>query len=133
MAYVPDRVVLERYARLLVEFALGGGAGIEPGDVVQVHGNDACKPLYVEACRAVWRAGGHVIHAYMPSEDESDDVQRAFYELASDEQLELPAGDVRARDGGSGRPRPGALRRGQPALARRHRPGQADAPPSSRG
>ena len=45
MGYVPDRVVLERYARLLVEFGLGGGAGIERGDVVQVRGNDACKPL----------------------------------------------------------------------------------------
>jgi aminopeptidase len=81
--------VLERYGRLLVEFGLGGGVGIKPGDVVQVRGNDACKPLYVEACKAVWRAGGHVIHAYMPSADESDDVQRAFYELASDEQLDF--------------------------------------------
>ncbi len=90
-------MVLERYARLLVEFALGGGDGIEPGDVVQVNGNDACKPLYVEACRAVWRAGGHVIHAYMPSEDEYGDVQRGFYELASDEQLEfLPETYARA-------------------------------------
>jgi aminopeptidase len=87
MGYVPDRVVLERYARLLVEFGLGQGTGIEPSDVVQISGTDACKPLYVEACKAVWRAGGHVIHAYMPSEDEFDDVRRAFYELASDEQL----------------------------------------------
>ena len=68
---------------------LGGGAGIEPGDVVQVRGNDACKPLYVEACHAVWRAGGHVIHAYMPSADEPTTRERAFYELASDEQLDF--------------------------------------------
>ncbi len=87
MTYVPERGVLERYARLLVEFALGHGGGIAPGDVVQVNGTDACKPLYVEACKAVWRAGGHVIHAYRPSEDEFDDVRRAFYEMASDEQL----------------------------------------------
>ena len=107
--YVPDQVVLERYARLLVEFALGGGDGIEPGDVVQVNGNDACKPLYVEACRAVWRAGGHVIHAYMPSADEYGDVQRGFYELASDEQLEFLPETVHARAGGPGRPRPAAL------------------------
>src|SRR5579863_5860054 len=92
MGYVPEQGVLERYARLLVEFALGNGAGIEPGDVVQVNGTDACKPLYIESCMAVWRAGGHVIHAYMPSEDDYGDVRRAFYELASDEQLSyLPA------------------------------------------
>ncbi|HEX3616886.1 MAG TPA: aminopeptidase [Solirubrobacteraceae bacterium] len=87
MGYEPERVVLERYARLLVEFALGHGNGIQPGDVVQINGNDACKPLYVESCKAVWRAGGHVIHAYRPSEDENDDVRRAFYEMASDEQI----------------------------------------------
>jgi aminopeptidase len=87
MGYAPERVVLERYARLLVEFSLGHGNGIQPGDVVQVNGTDACKPLYVESCKAVWRAGGHVIHAYRPSEDETDDVRRAFYEMASDDQI----------------------------------------------
>jgi hypothetical protein len=45
--YVPDVGILERYARLLVEFALDQGNGIKPGDVVEIHGNDACKPLYV--------------------------------------------------------------------------------------
>ncbi len=87
MSFVPEREVLERYARLLIGFALGQGNGIRPGDVVQVHGSDACKPLYIEACAAIWRAGGHVIHAYMPSEDGYGDVRRAFLELAGDEQL----------------------------------------------
>jgi aminopeptidase len=97
MGYVPERGVLERYARLLVEFALGSGTGIKPGDVVQVSGTDACKPLYVEACKAVWRAGGHVIHSYMPAEDELDDVRRAFLQLASDEQIDfLPERYARA-------------------------------------
>jgi aminopeptidase len=89
MGYIPDRVVLERYARLLVEFGLGGGEGIKPGDVVRVNGSDASKPLYVEACKAVWRAGGHVIDGYKPAEDEYGDTRRAFYELASDEQLDF--------------------------------------------
>ncbi len=96
MGYVPDQVVLGRYARLLVEFALGNGEGIKPGDVVQVTGSESCKPLYVESCKAVWRAGGHVIHSYMPSEDEYRDVQHDFYELASDAQLDfLPEKYVR--------------------------------------
>lgn len=87
MSFVPEREVLERYGRLLIAFALGQGNGIKAGDVVQIHGCDACKPLYIEACSAVWRAGGHVIHSYMPSEDDYGDVRRAFLELASDEQL----------------------------------------------
>ena len=96
MRFVPERVILERYARLLVEFALGDGEGIKPGEVVAIRGNDACKPLYVEACRAVWRAGGHVIDQYAPSPGEEGDVRRSFYELASDEQLAfLPAAYAR--------------------------------------
>jgi aminopeptidase len=92
MGYVPERAILEGYARLMIEFALGGGAGIKPGDVVAVTGSDACKPLYIETCRAVWRAGGHVIDHYSPSSDESGDLRRSFYELASEEQLSfLPA------------------------------------------
>ncbi len=87
--YIPERIVLERYARLLVEFGLGQGKGIERGDVVRITGNDACKPLYVESCKAVWRAGGHVIQWYRPSEDEFGDVNRAFYEIADDQQLDF--------------------------------------------
>ncbi len=92
VTYAPEPQIIERYARLLVEFALGGGNGIKPGDVVQVYGSEACKPLYLACCRAVWRAGGHVIQAYRPSEDELGDLDRSFYELAGEAQLDfLPA------------------------------------------
>jgi aminopeptidase len=89
MNYTPPPEILERYARLLVHFGLGNGEGIKRGDVVRVYGSDACKPLYVQACQAVWRAGGHVIHWYRPSTDDFGDVTRAFYELADDEQLDF--------------------------------------------
>jgi aminopeptidase len=89
MSYTPPLEILERYARLLVEFGLGHGDGIKRGDVVRVIGTDACKPLYIESCKAVWRAGGHVIHWYRPAEGEAGDVTRAFYELADDAQLDF--------------------------------------------
>ena len=66
--YTPPQEVLERYARVLVDFALGGGTGIKPGDVVRVAAPE-CAPLYVELNRAVWRAGGHVMAAYQPDDD----------------------------------------------------------------
>ena len=98
MSYTPPPEMLERYARLLVHFGLGNGEGIKRGDVVRIYGSDACKPLYVQACQTVWRAGGHVIHWYRPSEDEFGDVTRAFYELADDEQLDfLPEAYLRGR------------------------------------
>jgi aminopeptidase len=88
MAYTPPREILERYASVLVEFALGGGAGISPGDVVRVTGPESAKPLYLELCKAVWRAGGNLIGGYQPDEEQRMGGSREFYELASDAQLD---------------------------------------------
>src|SRR5207247_2586343 len=71
-----------------IDFALGGGQGIEAGDVVRVVAPECAKPLYVELNRAVWRAGGHVIGGYQPDEDEHANLARDFFELAGEAQLE---------------------------------------------
>ncbi len=80
---------LERYADLLVNFALGSGEGIKPGDVVEVIAPESAKPLYAELCRAVWRAAGNVITNYAPDDDEQFNVTRDFYEIAGPEQLDF--------------------------------------------
>src|SRR5260370_8138444 len=84
MAYGPGTGTLERYASVLVDFALGGGAGIEQGDVVRVSAPESAKPLYLELCRAVWRAGGNVIGGYLPGEEQPGGGSSDFFELASD-------------------------------------------------
>jgi len=86
--YTPPPEVLERYARVLIDFALGGGRGIEAGDVVRVVAPECAKPLYVELNRAVWRAGVNVIGGYQPDEDEHANLARDFFELAGEAQLE---------------------------------------------
>jgi aminopeptidase len=86
--YTPPPEVIERYARVLVDFALGGGDGIEPGDVVRIIAPECARPLYVELNRAVWRSGGHVIGGYQPDDDGGANLERDFYELASDAQLD---------------------------------------------
>lgn len=88
MSYTPPPEILERYAAVLVDFALGGGSGIKRGEVVRVTAPESAKPLYLELCRAVWRAGGHVIAGYYPDEEQGISGSRDFYELASEEQLE---------------------------------------------
>ncbi|HMD56275.1 MAG TPA: aminopeptidase [Solirubrobacteraceae bacterium] len=88
MSYVPPAEVLERYASVLVSFALGGGRGVGPGEVVRVVAPDSAKPLYVELCKAVWRAGGHVIGAYQPDVEPGMTLSRDFFELAHAEQIE---------------------------------------------
>lgn len=87
MGYEVPSEYIERYADLLINYALGGGEGIKRGDVVQVIAAESAKPLYVELCRAVWRAGGTVIDGYHADDDERVNLSRDFYELAGDDQL----------------------------------------------
>jgi aminopeptidase len=89
VAYAPPQPILERYADVLVNFALGGGTGIKSGDVVRVAAHEVAKPLYAELLRAIWRAGGHVITQYLPDEDEPYNLGRDFYELAGDHQVDF--------------------------------------------
>jgi len=88
-AYEPSREQLEHFGQVLVDFALGGGKGISPGDVVLVFGPENARALFVELRRAVWRSGGHVISQYEPSDESPGELSRDFYELASDEQLDF--------------------------------------------
>ena len=88
MPYTPPPEVLERYASVLVDYALGGGEGVKPGEVVRVSAPESAKPLYLELCKAVWRAGAEVIGAYYPDEEQGMGGSRAFFEIASEEQLD---------------------------------------------
>jgi aminopeptidase len=87
--HAPSQPHLERYAGLLVNYALGGGAGIAPGAVVQITCPENAKPLYVELCRAVWSAGGHVLGHYQPADEPGRSLMKTFYDTASDDQLDF--------------------------------------------
>src|SRR5580704_4504726 len=89
MSYTPPQQVLERYADVLVNFALGGGTGIAAGDVVRIVAREAARPLYIELHRAVWRAGAHAIGGYLPDEAGDHNLARHFYELADDAQIDF--------------------------------------------
>jgi aminopeptidase len=83
--HVPS-LYLERYADLLVNFALGSGEGIKKGEVVQLIAPESAKPLYAELSRAVWRAGGHVLNDYRPDDGPDVNLRRDFFEIAGSEQ-----------------------------------------------
>jgi aminopeptidase len=91
MSFTPSQQVLERYADVLVNFALGGGAGIKAGDVVRIVAREAARPLYVELHRAVWRAGAHAIGGYLTDDGGDHNLTRDFYELADEAQLDFLA------------------------------------------
>ncbi|MES2215823.1 MAG: aminopeptidase [Patescibacteria group bacterium] len=85
--YRPSKEILEKYADVLVNFALGGGKGIKKGDVVQLYAEEYAKPLYLEVRKAIWKAGGHVISDYHPNNDPEFDIERDFFIHAKDHQI----------------------------------------------
>lgn len=88
--YQPSQQLLEKYADVLVNFALGRGKGIKKGDIVRVVCGEFAEPLYIEIYRAIIKAGGHVIANYYPNDDRKRfNPARDFYEFASDEQLKF--------------------------------------------
>ncbi|MHB8490634.1 MAG: aminopeptidase [Solirubrobacteraceae bacterium] len=89
MSYKPPQEIIERYADVLVNFALGGGEGVKPGEVVRISAHECAKQLYVELHRAVWRAGAHALGQFIPDEDGAANLPRDFYELAGDDQLDF--------------------------------------------
>lgn len=82
MVYKPPKEIIEKYADLLVNFALNSGRGIKKNEVVYLQVNESAKPMYVALRNAVLKAGGTFITNYIP-----DDVARQYFELASDKQL----------------------------------------------
>jgi len=88
MPYIPSQQILDKYADVLVKYALGSGKGIKRGDIVRLSSGEFAEPLYIAINRAILRAGGHVIHSYYPNNDRNAfNPLRDFYELADDAQL----------------------------------------------
>lgn len=84
--YVPSLEILEKYANVMVNFALWWGKWINPGDVVFVQIPECAKPFYIPLQTAILKAWWHPIMQYLP-----DGVNRNFYEFASDDQLAFVA------------------------------------------
>lgn len=80
--FEPPVVHLEKYAQVLVRYALNSGSGMNPEAVVQISVPDVAKQLGIAIRNEVLRAGGHPLFRLLPTESE-----RSFYELASEKQL----------------------------------------------
>lgn len=80
--YQPSSEILQRYAQILINFALNSGRGIKQGEVVKLMVPDVAKPLARELRNTVLKAGGQPLLRLIPTE-----MSRDFYQLANDEQL----------------------------------------------
>ncbi len=91
--YIPDKKILEKYANVLINFALGGGKGVKKGEVVFLQVPESAKPLLVALRKAVLLAQAYPITEYLP-----DNYMREFFEIANDDQLKfLPKKYLRGR------------------------------------
>jgi aminopeptidase len=82
MQYQPPQIILDRYADVLVNFALNSGKGIVKGEVVQCIIPDVAKPLLMALYTAILKSGGHPVMRMLPS-----GLDKIFYEHATNEQL----------------------------------------------
>jgi aminopeptidase len=85
--YKPSQEIFQKYADVLVKFALNNGKGIKKGETIYLVAEECAKPLFLEIRKSIWKAGGHVISSYRPSNDEEYNVERDFFELAGDHQI----------------------------------------------
>lgn len=91
--YHPAKKIIERYADVLVNFALNSGKGVKRGEVVLIQVPECAKPMLIELYSAVLKAGAHPIVQYLP-----DGMGRQFYELANKDQVRFfPAKHLKGR------------------------------------
>ncbi len=84
MTYQPDNIILEKYAKVLVNFALNSGRGVAPGEVIRLNVGLSALPMYRALVKVIIDSDAHVIGGV------SDDMSgsgRYFYNNATARQL----------------------------------------------
>ncbi|RYZ21804.1 MAG: aminopeptidase [Chitinophagaceae bacterium] len=79
--------LLEKYAQVMVRYALNNGNGIKPGDTVFLVGQEVTKDLFLAIGREVYAAGGNLISNYLPNNTKATSLARFLLENGSDEQV----------------------------------------------
>jgi aminopeptidase len=91
--YCPSQKILDKYADVLVKFALNSGKGVKAGEAVFLQVPESAKPLLISLQRSVLKSGAHPLIQYLP-----DEMSKEFYELASPDQLKFfPATFMKGR------------------------------------
>lgn len=86
MSYRPSGEILEKYAKVLVNFALGSGKGIKEGDVVFLQSPLSALPLYRALRKQILDSRGHIIGSLG---DDMNGSAKYFYEHANEQQLKF--------------------------------------------
>ncbi len=85
--FQPSQKILNNYADVMVNFALGGGKGIKKGEVVYLLVYESAKPMLDVLQKKIYQAGGHVVLRYIPDNANRFGMGKTFLENASPHQL----------------------------------------------
>jgi aminopeptidase len=84
MSYQPSEQILEKYAKVLVNFALNSGRGVKSGEVVRLNVGLSALPMYRALVKVIIDSGAHVIGGVS---DDMSGAGRYFYDNATTSQL----------------------------------------------
>jgi aminopeptidase len=82
--FIIDNEILNKYAQVLVNFALGGGKGINEKETVYLGFENDALPLAKEVYKEILKAGSYPIYKMA-----HQDFQKIKYDIAQDHQLEF--------------------------------------------
>ncbi len=82
--YIPQKKVLENYAKVMVDFALGKGKGVKPKEVVYLQYDAEALPLALAVFKRILEKGG-----YPMVRGSEESFEKVMFETASDDQLKF--------------------------------------------
>lgn len=80
--YQPSDKIIEKYAQVLINFALNSGRGLQPHEVVEVVVPDIAKSMALALQNTVLQAGGYPLVRLLPTGFDQD-----YFTFAQDHQL----------------------------------------------
>ncbi|MFH0979341.1 MAG: aminopeptidase [Candidatus Roizmanbacteria bacterium] len=82
--FIPDKKILENYAKVMVDFALGKGKGIKEKEIVYLQYDIEALPLALAVFKRILEKG-----AYPIVKSHEEEFQKVLFNKASDDQLEF--------------------------------------------
>ena len=99
-----DEELLQKYAQVMVHYALNNGKGISKGDTVFLVGQECSKDLFMAIAKEIYAAGGNLITHYQPNNIRGNSLARFLLQNGSDEQISFFARPLLAGHCRCGRP-----------------------------
>jgi aminopeptidase len=82
-----DQTLLNKYASVMVHYALNNGEGINTGDTVFLVGQECTRDLFLAIAKEVYNAGGNIISNFQPDNTQHTSLARYLLQNGSDEQI----------------------------------------------